>query len=185
MSLISRFFLAYLALVSSAVAAPASHCSTEEVTYFSCELKNSKVVSICGSPLRESKTLEHPNVAWMQYRFGHIKKIEFAYPASRVDSFLKFEGNDFHPQGEDHSVLDLRFVSGDALYSVELVASAKKISADVSVNLEKKHIGFDCREPIEPVYWNNLSELIGFILEQRGVHGDTDMLSEFYKSHGK
>lgn len=174
-----KLFLFLLTLISANVCATESLCTKNEIDYISCTLENSKVASICGSPLKNPKTSEPLDKAWIQYRIGKINQIEFIYPDSKAGSIAKFEGNDFHPHGEDHSVLDLRFINRNALYSFELVSS-DKLTAGVSAEVEHKLSSHGCRGAIKPSYSESFKELIRSISER---NGHTDIFYEFYKKH--
>ena len=174
-----KLFLFLLTLISVNAGATESLCTKNEIDYISCTLENLKVASICGSPLKDSKTFKPLDKAWIQYRIGKINKIEFIYPTSKTDSIAKFEGNDFHPHGEDHSVLNLRFINRNALYSFELVSS-NKITAGVSAEAGHKLSSHECRGAINPSYLESFRELIWSISER---NGQTDIFYEFYKKH--
>lgn len=183
----SRHLLFFLTLLSAGVDAEETHCGKDEIDYFSCVLTNSKVASICGNQLKDPKTFEQRDDAWIQYRFGHINRIEFKYPVSKLGSIGKFEGNSFHPYGEDHAVLDLRFITKKAFYSFEMMdaygkSETKKLSGGVSVELQNKRINLNCRKPIQTHYWESFSELFENISQR---NGDTDFMGQFYKSIGK
>lgn len=51
-----------------------SLCKSDEVTIFSCELKNTKFVSICAA--------RHSTHDYVDYRFGTKAKLEFTYSAN-------------------------------------------------------------------------------------------------------
>jgi hypothetical protein len=180
----TRHLILFMALFSAGANAAETHCGKDEIDYFSCVLTNSKVVSVCGSELKDPKTFEQSDDAWVQYRFGHLKQIEFKYPNSKLGSIEKFEGNSFHPYGEDHAVLDLRFITKNAFYSVELVSSyenpeTERLAGGVLVELENKRINLNCRGPIEPHYWTSFSVLFQSI---SGPKDDSDFMTQFYKS---
>lgn len=176
-----KLCLIFLIVISAGAGATESHCGKGEIDYLSCTLSNSKVASVCGSILKDPKTFDQLEDAWVQYRMGRIKKIEFIYPASKSGSIGKFEGNYFHPHGEDHQVLDLRFINEEALYSIELVA-ARKLSGDVSAEFKGKRSTLGCRGPIQSHYWSSFGELIDSISQR---NGQTDIYYEYYKKHGK
>jgi hypothetical protein len=164
-------------LSCNCVWAAESHCKEGEMTYFSCQLKNSKVVSICGN-LNESATADSDKGEWVQYRFGRIRQTELLYPAVTAVSVSKFEGNYFAPHGEDHSVLDLRFINANVLYSVEVVSGNGGASGSVSVQLPgKRPISQFCIKPVEPQYLNTFGQLMNSLYER---NGETDFLYKFY-----
>jgi hypothetical protein len=55
----------------------ATHCADDELTVFSCELKNKKTVSVCASDDVSSHS------GYLQYRFGKIGKVELSVPAKK------------------------------------------------------------------------------------------------------
>ncbi len=72
-----------LVAINSHAAIP-SHCATEEITLFSCQIeKSAKVVSVCASqPLSATSSLA--------YRFGKPGNIELEYPGTSEHSLSKF-----------------------------------------------------------------------------------------------
>ncbi len=170
-------------MLASLPALAETHCKGEEIDYFSCQIVNSKrVISVCGNI--ENGLID--SSSWIQYRFGPLNHLELAYPERKEHSVSAFEGNSF---GRFNTV-DLRFVSGDILYSVELAgtfygepsiqASAHmKPTGGVTVNFDSnKHTTFSCRKVDEKKYLSTFDNL-AFTL--RNAHGDTDIAYEFYK----
>lgn len=105
-------------------AAPDTHCSTEEITYFSCRvLGSTKVASVCGS---NEASLEYPRRgtdAWLQYRFGTIGKPEFIFPSKKKDSTRKFKifWSDYDTQPPNgFFIRDLYFENGSASYWIRV-----------------------------------------------------------------
>jgi|GEM_PF-1175638 len=172
-----RLLLLLLTLISINAGAAESHCAKDEVDYISCTLDNSKVASICGTHIQDPKTYEQLDNAWIQYRIGKINQIEFVYPESKSGSIAKFEGNDFHPHGEDHSVLDLRFVNKNARYSFTLT-SGDNVTGSVSAEINRKRSAHFCRDTISSSYSLNFQVLIWALIEQ---NGQTDIFYESYK----
>lgn len=98
-----------------------SHCQKGEVTYFSCGVPGSKIVSLCGSPLSNSNA-ERPNSEhWLQYRFGKLGRLELVYPKELRESVRKFEGESRHGLGV--SLDALSFSNGGVKYVLESSSS--------------------------------------------------------------
>lgn len=76
-----------LAWPALAAAADSTLCTSSEEVYFSCQVANGKVVSLCGG-LSETDSTQ----SWLQYRFGQPQRIELAYPARREGSLMQFTG---------------------------------------------------------------------------------------------
>ena len=68
---------ASLALVIGSASAQASLCASNEQTVWSCTRK-AKVYSLCASVPKSGK----PDKAYLQYRAGTPKRIEFVYPST-------------------------------------------------------------------------------------------------------
>lgn len=153
-------------------------CKKGETDYFSCAVSpTGKVVSICG----EVADLESNSGNWIQYRFGKPKAIELAYPTERFGSISKFEGNYFGR----YNFVDLRFLSGDTLYSVTLYGpyggedAEERISysGQVSVGLptSSKSVNIPCRKA-PGHYFQAFSEL-NIFLERH--NGESNILQKF------
>ncbi|WP_299015285.1 hypothetical protein [uncultured Photobacterium sp.] len=65
-------------------------CLVSEDVYFSCKLKNSKVVSVCGSITYPQEGYFTPNDGYVQYRYGSINNVELEYPENKVSPINKF-----------------------------------------------------------------------------------------------
>ncbi len=71
----------------------AGHCDAAETTYFSCSVRNSpKTISLCGAAPRKDADAPAGGEAWLQYRFGELGQVEFAFPAERLDALANFTG---------------------------------------------------------------------------------------------
>jgi hypothetical protein len=164
-----------------------THCKAKEIDYFSCQIANSKkVISVCGNI--DDRGIERSS--WIQYRFGAPNHLELAYPERRDRSISAFEGNVFGK----YQVVDLRFVSGDVLYYVELSgtyygdpsveASARmKPTGQVTINFDgSRHTTFSCGKVDEKRYYATFEALASTLRE---VHGNTDIAYEFYKRKQK
>jgi hypothetical protein len=89
------WFLIAGLVTAPVMAAPRTHCGSNEKTFFSCTISGSeKVVSLCGGA-------DHANeVAWVQYRFGAIEHPEMVYPKQKLGSGDKFFAHfENHPEG--------------------------------------------------------------------------------------
>jgi hypothetical protein len=183
---IFSFFIAATLLASLPTLAQ-THCKADEVDYFSCQIVNStRVASICGNV--ENRQIE--GSSWVQYRFGSMNHLELVYPEQKGNSASAFEGNAFGR----YQIVDLRFVSGDVLYSVTLdgtfygdpsveAQARMKPTGGVTVNFDSsKGTTFSCRRVNEKKYYSAFEELA---LTLREAHGNTDIAYEFYKRKRK
>ena len=159
-------------------------CRAEEIDYFSCETTaNQKIVSVCGNITDGEITGE----SWLQYRFGKKGAIELLYPSKASGSVEKFEGNYFGR----YNVIDLRFMSGKALYGVELnhtydgdeAQQRDQPSGGITVHLGKtKHVSIDCKKVNASKYFRLFSDLNTSL---RSHNGETDFLHHFYNHVSK
>jgi hypothetical protein len=79
--LIVTSFIACLYLQHTTVLAE-SLCSQSETIFFTCRVGSSgKILSVCGSLKGQE---------FLQYRFGHPKKIELSFPSIKIGSMEKF-----------------------------------------------------------------------------------------------
>ncbi|BCO26202.1 hypothetical protein MIZ03_1082 [Rhodoferax lithotrophicus] len=82
-------------LSASLVANAQTHCTKNEVEYFTCKISGSeKIVSICGSDFRAGThaLAEIVDDAWLQYRFGKPGQLELVFPAKRHPLLSHFSG---------------------------------------------------------------------------------------------
>lgn len=134
-----------IALVFSMIASSSfasGHCSKDEVTYFSCEIKGSKkTASVCGSTFMES-TSNNKSKEWIQYRFGAIGKVEIEYPEKKLSSFEKFNSSSsyFAKGGNDFSI---GFSNGSAKYKVSVIEADENFYG-VIASINNKEIEFRC-----------------------------------------
>lgn len=61
---------------------PASHCTRGERTYFTCEVDQAKVLSLCGVPTKEG------SISGRRYVFGRRGLPELVYPQKGKGLFL-------------------------------------------------------------------------------------------------
>lgn len=159
-------------------------CRTGEIDYFSCETNsNQKIVSVCGN-ISEG---EINSESWLQYRFGRKDAIELSYPPKALGSVEKFEGNYF----DKYNVVDLRFINGRALYSVEFnhtfsgdeSQQRDQPSGGITVHLGKnKRVSMPCKKVNAPKYFRLFSELNASI---RLHNGETDILHHYFNHVSK
>ena len=135
-----------------------THCSEAdgEFTHFSCKIVGSKkVASLCGG----YAVPNYPATEYLQYRFGKIGKVEFAYPPSKENSLTKFEGTYF----SKYSYVSYLFINDKALYEIELSENYGKnkprISAVINVENDKLKTRLECKNPIDASYWDSLINL--------------------------
>jgi hypothetical protein len=83
MNVLNKLPLVALILAPTAVASEvASHCAKSERTYFSCEVKGGKVLSLCGTPTTSGA------ITGRRYAFGARDRVELAYPGRSAGQFL-------------------------------------------------------------------------------------------------
>lgn len=82
------------------------HCESGEKTFFSCEVRGGKVVSICGGS------------DWLQYRFGKLKHVEISFPSEKTDSLKQFTGASRFHKAVQVSAEYLMFERSGVEYSV-------------------------------------------------------------------
>jgi hypothetical protein len=131
--------------VQAARGAPPTLCKQGETTYFSCQLKGSRVVSICGSVGVEGAENPQHRVSWLQYRIGTPKALELVFPERTEDSVSKFEG--VSRRGAGVRINSLDFKIGEVAYSVEDSYSelTKEGYTGVKVVVGRKETSLPCR----------------------------------------
>jgi hypothetical protein len=86
-------------------------CLSKEKVIFSCRVKSSpKIISICSS---SNLTADE---GYLQYRFGTPARVEFTFPASKVDTQKQFTWKWNHPY--QSSVIDVKFRNSGYAYDV-------------------------------------------------------------------
>ncbi len=115
---------ALVALVSTAVAAkPAvTHCSADEQTLFSCQLKNKKTVSLCASDDFSATS------GYLQYRFGKVGKVELALPKDKSDMPAELRLTQSLSDSAEYN--DLTFSNGSFIYNLTSFRQLKVKNAD-------------------------------------------------------
>lgn len=158
-------------------------CRAGEVNYFSCKVsKSGKIISVCG----HVDDLNIDSGGWLQYRFGSHRAIELIFPEEIEGSVAKFEANYFQRYG----VSDLRFISGNALYSVsfsqpfegEDPAESTAESGAVTVSIGKRNILLRCAEGSIGGDTRRFIELSSLL---RSPEDGKDLLSKYYKTNPK
>jgi hypothetical protein len=129
-----------------ACAAPPTLCKRGEVTYFSCQLKGARVMSVCGSGAVEPSEPSAHRASWLQYRIGTLKALELVFPKRREDSVSRFEWESRRRAGVRINALDFKIAS--VAYSVEESYSemTKEGFTGVKVIVGSKETGFPCQD---------------------------------------
>jgi hypothetical protein len=94
----------------TAYADSSSHCKKQEQVVFSCQLESKKIVSVCASKGVTAKT------AYLQYRFGFIKKLEMVWPEPAQSPALSATSGTLMYSGGGGAFL--RFAKGEYNYTV-------------------------------------------------------------------
>jgi len=103
-------FILTLASCHQMTANSTTLCAPHEKAVFSCELKNSKIVSMCASPGEAS--------SYVEYRFGKPSKIEMTHRASTADQ--AFQRADFIYG--NNAIDTIWFRNGEHLYDIAMPA---------------------------------------------------------------
>ncbi len=143
MYLLSLVFL----FTPNAIAGPTaslSHCKGTEISYFNCQTKNRKIISLCGSADLSKST------GYIQYRFGKPKKVELEYPKDQKNSAAKFFYVHYSRSRTDYSILN--FTNENTSYSVfdnSDEDSKPKSGAGVTISSEGKlDTHLNCKKPV-------------------------------------
>lgn len=179
-----RLTIVFGLLLFPTVVLSQTHCLKSEIDYFSCATSsNGKVISICGNIVDGNLTED----SWVQYRFGHIGRIELIYPTNKAGSVSKFEGVYFRR----YNVVSLRFINGKTLYDVDLSLGYQdentqehiQPSGGVGVALsKKKHTNINCTTIDIPKYFEAFSQLAPSL---GPYNGKEDILYYFYNEVAK
>lgn len=126
-------------------AATPSLCKHGEMTYFSCQLRGSRVVSVCGSGAVDASASPRHRASWLQYRTGRPRALELVFPERKENSVPKFEG--VSRQGGGVRIHSLDFRIGEVAYSVEDSYSelTKEGYTGVKVLVGRKETSLPCR----------------------------------------
>ena len=105
-------FTGFLFTSTQLHAAEIGLCTARESVIFSCTLKNSKIVSICGSPDNAQ--------SYVEYRFGNKSRLELKYSASPQTAQLMFHrGEVLYANNSEDTIW---FKNGEFLYSIFMPA---------------------------------------------------------------
>ena len=104
-----------------------THCKTEEVIYFSCEIKKiQKTASLCGNNANSSAG--DPNFqSSLVYRYGFNSTIEFQYPAD-VLTVPVFQGEHLKPYGENITMDTIRFDVNGVSHGIAIRSGKEKFT---------------------------------------------------------
>jgi len=172
------FALAAIAAASNVVYAEtvATHCTSNELTLFSCTLKKHKTVSVCAS-----KDLS-PNSGYMQYRFGKIGKIENTIPKSSkgLPNFTLQASKDSHAEYNNlvisegsfnYNITSFRQLTPKNKDGYPTPPSSDSLSVeDTRKSMREGNIVFsdDCAALVSPVDSAAISSLTGKNIEKAG-----------------
>ena len=99
-----------------------THCSANEQTLFSCQLKNNKTVSLCASNDFSATG------GYLQYRFGKIGKVELTLPKAQSgmpEALRLTQSKDTFAEYND-----LTFNNGPFIYELTSFRQLKKLNKD-------------------------------------------------------
>ena len=114
--LLSIFATLVPCLVQAEASEP-SLCTSSEQVSFSCELENTKVISLCtSSEFSEAK-------GYLQYRYGRQDHVELQHPRSKSGTRTRFELETHRPYGIEYE--SVNFSIGKFSYSVIRVVSSE------------------------------------------------------------
>jgi hypothetical protein len=160
-------FLLSACLGMPLVASAQTHCSKNEVEYFTCKIGGSqKVISVCGSAFRDSTyaTAEIVDDAWLQYRFGKPGNLELVYPEKHPPLLGHFSAEFI--LANDSRLYALKFKRGS--YNYEILYSPG--FRGVTVEGRGTNLRFPCDgEPRIPLgkNLNDFYELVTILDRQR------------------
>ncbi len=154
-SLFSNCSLVPFILLLSVCVKAQTLCTSTENSYFDCETKNGKQVSVCGSK-DLSKT-----VGYLQYRFGNSEKIELEFPLEKKESSKKFFYTHYFRPQTDYT--NLSFTNSGVEYSVfhSYIGDEKPIVNEWGVTIGVK--GKDHRVFCKTQPKQSLDDLKGFV----------------------
>jgi hypothetical protein len=133
-----------------------SHCLSSEEVYFSCLMKNGKILSLCGDSNNQNKSIA--------YRYGNINNLELIFPAGTSESEKQFKYNNYFRYGVDY--YRVGFLSGQYYYQIYRDIDNEetpKLRAGIIVesisDINKKEFNLPCAGSVE----DNLGELSDFL----------------------
>lgn len=169
LNVVERFWVVYTLLLG-ACSSPGfadeikDHCLPGEEVYFSCLMKNEKILSLCGS----KKVLS--------YRYGHAGNLDFVFPDAAPHSLTRFKYNNYSRYGVDY--YRVSFLNGQYNYHIyrdidnELTPKMQAgVVVENSSSLDKKEFDFPCTERVS----DNLNKLSEFLeCDQESALGCAD-----------
>lgn len=129
--------LALLATCWHADATAGGLCAATETTFFACQTRQRKWISLCGSVPRT-----------LQYRFGTVARTELSFPDDPAAGIAGFQFAHYFRYRTDRT--EVGFRRGDVEYAIFDYTEDRKGSAGVRVTLtdgKEREIG--CAGPIE------------------------------------
>jgi hypothetical protein len=145
---------------------PLGHCAHGEATFFTCTVSNGKTLSICGSTPAPR--------GWLQYRFGALDNIEFAFPEDRNYTHFSYNQSNyvfgfgfelsFENAGFEYRVWDQ---SGAAVHNGHAPSGA-----GIIIGKNNEHIGnFECSSQVKySLPFNDLS----YVLKKHAIECGCD-----------
>lgn len=133
-----------------------SLCLLDEEVYFSCLMKNGKILSLCGNSSNPTEAI--------QYRYGKKNNLELTFPNDMLNSREKFTYNSYFRYSADY--FRVSFLSDQYYYRIYRdidSESSPELKAGVIVeiksNTNKKEFNLPCTSNIK----ENLSKLPSFL----------------------
>jgi hypothetical protein len=112
-------------------------CAATETTFFACQTRQRKWISLCGSVPRT-----------LQYRFGTVARTELSFPDDPAVGLTRFEFAHYFRYQTDRT--EVSFHSGEVDYAVFDYTEHRKRSAGVRVTpADGREREFACRGRIE------------------------------------
>ena len=132
-----------LSFVAPALAEQATHCASNEVTYFNCTISGGKqVASLCGSGYDEEKKQS----GYLQYRFGAPGSLEFLFPASTAQeaNLDQYTYSATRSRNYDRYWLELQFENSGFVYGLRSVEKRREITVDYSASIVVRQLLEPC-----------------------------------------
>lgn len=126
-----QFVLAFIISIWSTLVLSGSLCSSNELSVWSCNTKDGRIASICGSKDLSRKS------GYMQYRIARNGSLEMVYPESRLHPKGIFQFNLYA------NTLDIKFSKG--AYTYTMYSDPKSQESAIFVEKNEKIIStIDC-----------------------------------------
>ena len=132
-----------LSLFEPALAEQATHCASDEVTYFNCSIAGGRqVASLCGS----GYNVEAKQSGYLQYRFGVPASPEFLFPASTAQdaSLDRYTYSATRSRNYDRYWLELQFEDSGFVYSLRSVEKRRENIVDYSASIVVRQLLAPC-----------------------------------------